>query len=154
MNTHALDTRIPPPVVALIVALLMWNASAWWPLLDLPAWRTPLALGLVAVGAAFDLSGLWAFHRARTTVNPMKPGKTSSLVSGGVYRISRNPMYVGLALFLCAGAVMLWSPLALLGPPVFVAYISRFQIAPEERVLRERFGEAYVDYCARVRRWL
>ncbi|WP_291010978.1 isoprenylcysteine carboxylmethyltransferase family protein [Hydrogenophaga sp.] len=154
MNTHALDTRIPPPVVALIVALLMWNASAWWPLLDLPAWRIPLALGLVAVGAAFDLSGLWAFHRARTTVNPMKPGKTSSLVSSGVYRISRNPMYVGLALFLCAGAVMLWSPLALLGPPVFVAYISRFQIAPEERVLRERFGEVYVDYCARVRRWL
>lgn len=154
MNTHALETRIPPPVVALIVALLMWNASAWWPLLDVPAWRIPLVLLLVAAGAAFDLSGLWAFHRAKTTVNPMKPHKTSSLVSGGVYRITRNPMYVGMVLFLSAGAVMLWSPLALFGPPVFVAYISRFQIAPEERVLRERFGEAYAAYCARVRRWL
>jgi protein-S-isoprenylcysteine O-methyltransferase Ste14 len=59
-----------------------------------------------------------------------------------------------MALFLCAGAVMLWSPLALLGPLVFVVYISRFQIEPEERVLRERFGEVYADYCARVRRWL
>lgn len=154
MNTHALDTRIPPPVVALIIALLMWNASAWWTVLEVPTWRMPLLLLLVAVGAAFDLSGLWAFHRARTTVNPMKPGKTSSIVTNGVYRITRNPMYVGMALFLCAGAVMLWSPLALLGPLVFVVYISRFQIEPEERVLRERFGEVYADYCARVRRWL
>jgi protein-S-isoprenylcysteine O-methyltransferase Ste14 len=154
MNTHALDTRIPPPVVALIIALLMWNASAWWTALEVPTWRMPLVLLLVAVGAAFDLSGLWAFHRARTTVNPMKPGKTSSIVTNGVYRITRNPMYVGMALFLCAGAVMLWSPLALLGPLVFVVYISRFQIEPEERVLRERFGEVYADYCARVRRWL
>jgi protein-S-isoprenylcysteine O-methyltransferase Ste14 len=154
MNAHALDTRVPPPVVALIVALLMWNASAWWPVLEMPAWRMPLVLLLVAVGAAFDFSGLWAFHRAKTTVNPMKPGNTSSLVSSGVYRITRNPMYLGLVLFLCAGAVMLWSPLALLGPPGFVAYISRFQIAPEERVLRERFGEAYAEFCARVRRWL
>lgn len=154
MNTHVLDTRIPPPVVALIIALLMWNASAWWTVVEMPTWRIPLVLLLVAVGAAFDLSGLWAFHRTRTTVNPMKPGKTSSLVTHGVYRITRNPMYVGMALFLCAGAVMLWSPLALLGPLVFVVYISRFQIGPEERVLRERFGEAYVDYCARVRRWL
>jgi protein-S-isoprenylcysteine O-methyltransferase Ste14 len=154
MNTHALDTRIPPPVVALIIALLMWNASAWWTVLEVPTWRMPLLLLLLAVGAAFDLSGLWAFHRARTTVNPMKPGKTSSIVTNGVYRITRNPMYVGMALFLCAGAVMLWSPLALLGPLVFVVYISRFQIEPEERVLRERFGEVYADYCARVRRWL
>lgn len=154
MNTHALDTRIPPPVVALIIALLMWNASAWWTVLEVPTWRMPLLLLLVAVGAAFDLSGLWAFHRARTTVNPMKPGKTSSIVTNGVYRITRNPMYVGMALFLCAGAVMLWSPLALLGPLVFVVYISRFQIEPEERVLRERFGGVYADYCARVRRWL
>lgn len=154
MNTHALDTRIPPPVVALIIALLMWNASAWWTVLEVPTWRMPLLLLLVAVGAAFDLSGLWAFHRARTTVNPMKPGKTSSIVTNGVYRITRNPMYVGMALFLCAGAVMMWSPLALLGPLVFVVYISRFQIEPEERVLRERFGEVYADYCARVRRWL
>lgn len=154
MNTHALDTRIPPPVVALIVLLLMWNASPWWMLSDPPAWRVSLALGLVAVGAAFDLSGLWAFHRANTTVNPMKPSNVSSFVSGGVYRITRNPMYVGLALLLSAAAVYLWSPLALLGPPGFMAYIGRFQITPEERVLRERFGETYTNYCGRVRRWL
>jgi protein-S-isoprenylcysteine O-methyltransferase Ste14 len=154
MNRHPLDTRIPPPLVALIVALLMWNAAAWAPALQAPAWREPLALALAALGAAFDLSGLWAFHRARTTVNPMKPDKASSLVSGGVYRITRNPMYVGLALFLTALTVYLWSPLAVLGPPLFVAYIGRFQIAPEERVLHERFGPAYASYCARVRRWL
>jgi protein-S-isoprenylcysteine O-methyltransferase Ste14 len=153
MSRHALDTRIPPPLVALVVALLMWNASTWWPLAEPPAWRVPLALTLAVVGAAFDLSGLWAFHRARTTVNPMKPEKVSSFVSGGVYRLTRNPMYLGLALFLTALTVHLWSPLALLGPPLFVAYINRFQIAPEEQLLRERFGPTYDSYCTRVRRW-
>jgi protein-S-isoprenylcysteine O-methyltransferase Ste14 len=151
---NALETRIPPPVVGLIVALLMWNASAWWPLAEPPPWRVPLAVALAGCGAVFDLAGLWAFHRARTTVNPLKPEKVSSLVNGGIYRITRNPMYVGMVLFLSAGAVVLWSPLAWLGPPAFVVYINRFQIAPEERVLRERFGAEFEAYCQRVRRWI
>ena len=98
---------------------------------------------LVVAGVACDLSGLWAFYRARTTVNPMKPRSVTSLVTGGIYRWTRNPMYVGLVLFLTAGAVYLWSAWALLGPVAFVAYINRFQIGPEERVMRERFGEVY-----------
>ena len=154
VNTHALETRIPPPVVALVALLLMWSLAAWLPGPTSPGWRMPAALALVAIGAAFDVAGLWAFHRARTTVNPMKPQATAHLVTGGVYRLTRNPMYLGLVLFLSAAMVYLWSPWAVLGPVAFVAYINRFQIAPEERVMRERFGADHTDWCARVRRWL
>lgn len=151
---NALEARIPPPVVALIVALLMWNLSAWWLVVDMPAWRVPVALVLAALGVTLDLCALWVFRRARTTVNPLKPEKVSGFVREGVYRYTRNPMYAGLVLLLCAGAVVLWSPLAWLGPPAFVAYINRFQIAPEERVMRGRFGAEFEAYSQRVRRWI
>ena len=150
----ALETRIPPPVVALAMAFLMWNTSVWSATAAPPAWRMSVVAALVALGALCDLSGLWAFYRARTTVNPMKPGAVSALVTNGIYRWTRNPMYVGLCLFLSAAAVYLWSPWALMGPVAFVAYINRFQIAPEERVMHERYGETYEAYCQRVRRWV
>ena len=154
MNVHALETRIPPPVVALVVLLLMWNLAAWLPGPPAPGWQVSAALALVAIGATFDLAALWAFHRARTTINPMKPQATTHLVTSGVYRLTRNPMYLGLLLFLSAAVVYLWSLWAVLGPLAFVAYITRFQIGPEERAMQVRFGAEFTAYCARVRRWL
>lgn len=150
-----LELKIPPPVVALLLAL-----AAWW-LARVTHTRAPpellrllLAVALVLLAAAFDLSGLLAFRRARTTINPMKPGASSAMVSGGVYRITRNPMYVGLVLLLCGWSVYLGSPWAWLAPLAFAAYVTRFQIVPEERVLARLFGAEYAAYRARVRRWL
>jgi protein-S-isoprenylcysteine O-methyltransferase Ste14 len=152
---RALELRIPPPVVALLVALAMWGASrrSVDPLLT-EFVRVPLAIALAVIGAAFDLSGLVAFRRAKTTVNPMRPQSTSSLVGSGAYRLTRNPMYVGLAFMLCGWAVFLWSWWALPGPFAFAAYIDRFQIVPEERALSALFGADYMAYKDRVRRWL
>lgn len=154
MKPHALDTRIPPPVVGLSVALLMWALNRGWPVDVESVWQLPLALLLVAVGAGLDLAGLWAFRRARTTINPLRPQRTSALVSGGVYRLTRNPMYLGMLSLLLAWGVYLGQPWAFLGPVGFVAYITRFQIVPEERAIRARFGPEFDAYCARVRRWL
>jgi protein-S-isoprenylcysteine O-methyltransferase Ste14 len=151
----SLALKIPPPAVALLVAGVMGWSSRWLNLVDLPAtWRIGAALAIAVIGMAFDVAGLIAFRRAKTTVNPMKPEKSAALVSSGVYRITRNPMYVGMAFFLLAWAVFLASPWALLGPLVFAAYITRFQIQPEERVLAARFGAEFESYRARVRRWL
>ena len=150
-----LELKIPPPLIAAITAGAMYGVAQLLPVLDLPpAARVATALALAAVGASFDVAGLLAFRRAKTTVNPMTPQRSSSVVNSGVYRFTRNPMYLGLVFFLLAWAVYLSSAWALLGVPVFVAYITRFQIQPEESALAARFGKSYTDYCARVRRWL
>ena len=151
----SLELKIPPPAVALVVGLAMWRASRYGVLEGVPPhWRIGAALVAASVGAAFDVAGIFAFGRAKTTVNPMKPEKSVALVRSGVYRITRNPMYVGMVFILLAWAVYLTSAWALFGPLVFAAYITRFQIKPEERVLAARFGVEFASYQARVRRWL
>ena len=100
------------------------------------------------------LAGNREFKRARTTINPFRPENSTVLVTSGIFRITRNPMYVGLTLVLLGWAAFLSSGWGLLGPVVFALYINCFQIAPEERVLSAKFGEAYTRYTARVRRWL
>lgn len=152
---HQLELKIPPPLVALVIALAMWLMSHYAPTVPMSfAVRIGLTIVIALVGAAFSISGGIAFRRAKTTVNPMTPDKASSLVTAGVYRITRNPMYVGLLLALVAWAMLLGSLYLLLGPVLFIAYISRFQIAPEERILLGLFGEEYADYLKRVRPWL
>lgn len=152
---QALELKVPPPVCALLVAAAMWGLSFLAQPLAVPvAIRVGVAVALAVAGAAFSLAGVIAFRRARTTVNPMKPQAASSLVRSGVYRITRNPMYVGLLLVLLAWAVFLSSAWALLGPLAFAAWIGRFQIAPEERALSALFGAEYSAYKAEVRRWL
>jgi protein-S-isoprenylcysteine O-methyltransferase Ste14 len=153
--TSRLDTKIPPPVVAVATAAAMWALARVGPHRPLDAASgVPLAIGLAIVGVGFDLAGLVAFRRARTTINPMTPQRTSALVTGGVYRITRNPMYVGLALLLCAWAIHLAAWWPWLGPPLFVAWITRFQIRPEEHAMERLFGDDFRAYAARVRRWL
>lgn len=150
-----LEHKVSPPVVGVVTGVIMWALSkttAPLPLGD--ELRYALAAVLVVVGLSFDVLGLLAFRAARTTVNPMRPEKASALVSGGVYRITRNPMYVGMLCLLLAWAEFLASPLALVGPLLFMLYITRFQIIPEERILRQCFGEPYDAYLQQVRRWI
>jgi protein-S-isoprenylcysteine O-methyltransferase Ste14 len=133
----------------------MWGVSLFTPHIQLQSVARVLAAATIAlVGAAFTIAGIVSFRRAKTTVSPLKPESASSLVSSGVYTITRNPMYVGLLSLLVAWAVFLSSPLALVGPLAFFLYIGRFQIAPEERALSNLFGSEYANYRARVRRWL
>lgn len=152
----ALDLKIPPPLVGIVCAGLMYGLARWLPqaALDADAVRQPLAFLLGVCGLALDVSGLIAFHRHRTTVNPLAPGRSSAVVTDGVYRVTRNPMYLGMLVLLLAWCVWLGNLAALLGPVLFVGYITRFQIIPEERILQAKFGEPYAQYLQRVRRWL
>lgn len=150
-----METRIPPPVVAILLAAVCWwlDRALAQVRIALPA-QTECALVLLALGLACMLSGVLAFRIAKTTVDPMHPERASQLVVSGIYRRSRNPMYLGLLLLLAAWVVFLGQPFALIALPVWVWYIGRFQIAPEEAALRRRFGASYVAYCASVRRWI
>ena len=150
-----LDNRIPPPVMTVIIGIAMGAASRIVPPLQLPA---GVRFGAVAVvmlmGGYFGGRAIFAFVKARTTINPVNIAAASSLVTSGVYGISRNPMYVGLAALLLALALLLSSGWLLLGPLIFIVFTTQFQIIPEERTLRAKFGAEYDVYCRRVRRWL
>lgn len=151
----SLETKIPPPAVALVVGLAMWGISLVTPPIALPpAVHAAVSVVLAILAVAFSVAGVLSFRLARTTLNPTTVGAATTLVTSGIYRITRNPMYLGLMLALMAWAVFRSSASALLGPAGFVVYINRFQIEPEERALREIFGEQFTLYCTRVRRWL
>ena len=150
-----LELRVPPLVLVAIVAGLDWLA----------AWATPslavhfrgqgvLALLLVIAGAASTVSGVLAFRRARTTVDPVHADRASTLVATGIYRITRNPMYLGMLLALTGWATWLGHAAGIVLLPAFVLYMNRFQIGPEERVLAAKFGPSFTAYQASVRRWI
>lgn len=151
-----LELKLPPGLLFILMLGLMWLAPKLLPALGLPqhlmvagfAWLLA-TLGLGVVGAA----GL-SFLKYRTTLSPTRLAKASRLITSGMYQFSRNPIYLGLLLILIAYALYQSHLLALLLLPAFVAYITRFQIMPEERVLRATFAADYDAYAARVRRWL
>lgn len=154
-RTHFLDNRLPPLLVAASVAAIMRGAFALTPALA-PHWpgREIAAGGVGLAGVVVICLGLATFARHKTTANPFVPGAASSLVDTGIYRRTRNPMYVGMTLVLLGYAAFLSHPLSLIAAFLFPAYIHRFQIAPEERALASVFGEAYGAYKKRVPRWL
>jgi protein-S-isoprenylcysteine O-methyltransferase Ste14 len=150
-----LELKLPPVALGGIAAALIWSTSAAAPGFDFmfPA-SSMSSVSLALIGALTCLAGVVSFRRAKTTVNPMKPDSTSSLVVSGVYRYTRNPMYLGFLLILLGWAAFLSNLLALVVLPAFVLYMNRFQIFPEERALASLFADDYAEYRARVRRWL
>lgn len=147
--------KVPPVPLTIAFGLLMWLVSLALPDVNIPDSIRYVAAGLLAaVGTFFAVAGVYSFHRAKTTVNPRKPDATSALVTSGVYRCTRNPMYVGFFCALLAWGAYLSNLWALLLPVCYVAYMNLFQIQPEERVLEETFGKNYVLYKHTVRRWI
>ena len=150
-----LELKIPPPAVALLLAIAMWLATVASSIFafTLPA-RLAIAIAVATLGIAISVAGTVSFWRARTTVNPTRPDAASSLVATGIYRFTRNPMYLGLFLVLAGWAVYLSNAVALAGPLLLVLYLNRFQIVPEERALAAKFGMSFDDYRRRTRRWI
>ena len=148
-----LELKIPPAIVWLICALIMWGIAHLLPFGALPHLPT-VAITFTMIGVGVGLAALWSFYKARTTINPLDPSQATHFVSKGIYQLSRNPMYVGLVCCLLAWAIWLSYLLTWIGIPLFIAYMTRFQIIPEERALRLKFAKEYENYCLKVRRWL
>ncbi|SFC16140.1 Protein-S-isoprenylcysteine O-methyltransferase Ste14 [Marinospirillum celere] len=152
---HFLEKKIPPLLLLIGFLLLLWTLEAITPVYEVHqpvSWI--ITLMMLLAGSYFCLAGISAFKKARTTVDPRTPEKTSELVTEGVYRITRNPMYVGFGCFLAAWGAWLASPWLLLVLPLFLGYLHLFQVLPEEAVLEEAFGEDYLNYKAKVPRWM
>lgn len=152
---HALELKIPPLAVGFLVGGVMWLAKRSVPALTVTVPGRQAVAILVAIAGAMIIGiGIVSFSRAKTTVNPMKPDSASSLVVSGIYGLTRNPMYLGFFVMLIGWATFLSNALAFVCLPLFILYMNRFQIEPEERALGALFGEAFAAYRSRVRRWL
>lgn len=156
VRVDALETKIPPVLQMILAAAVTWGLSridAPVGFLDNgPTQLGALALGLIAGGLLLDAVG--GFLTAKTSVDPHRPDKASELVSGGVYRFTRNPMYLGMALVVVGVALWLGTVVGMIGPALLVASLTRLQIVPEERYLEAAFGDDYRAFRTRVRRWI
>jgi len=145
--------RVPPPALYALAVLVGYVVNRRWPL---PIGGSVVVLvvawALTLVWAALTVSSIGNFRRSRTSIVPIRPA--TALVISGPYRFTRNPMYVGLAALTVALGLFMntWWPIVLLLPVVLV--VRAFVIAPEERYLQRRFGQEYIAYSRRVRRWL
>ena len=149
------ELKVPPLALTAGVAVVMWLISSQWPsYLATPTWALVSALVLAVIAIALCASAIWSFRASKTTVNPTTPSSASFVVSSGVYRFTRNPMYLAFLLLLSAWAICLANPVSSVALPLFVLFMNRFQIEPEERALRAKFGSQYEQYLVQVRRWV
>jgi protein-S-isoprenylcysteine O-methyltransferase Ste14 len=150
-----LELKISPVLLSMTFALAMWWVSRETPGIPIPAEMRIAALAVFGgAGLLIGTAGVMAFRKARTTVNPFRPEGSSSLVVSGIYRVTRNPMYLGLMLALTGWGLFLANVFALAIAAGYAPYINRFQILPEERALKAAFGTEFLDYRKRVRKWL
>lgn len=147
--------KIPPALVAAIIAGLMRMVSVYLPFGSLTLFGAYWVAGLMVVaGGVLGMVSLFQFYRHGTSIDPHKPQKARSLVTGGIYQYSRNPMYLALFFLLIAYASILQNVLNLVLFPLFIWYMNRYQIIPEEEVMEEKFDDQYREYKSKVRRWL
>lgn len=150
-----LELLIPPPLVMVLVALMMWACLKVFPALTLIWFQsTGIACFFALLGLVISVISMVAFKNARTTMDPKHPASAAQLISTGIYRYSRNPMYLGVWLMLVGWSFYLGNVVSILGLVIFMAYITRFQIMPEERLLSQKFGATFDSYKHKVRRWL
>lgn len=150
-----LELKLPPLVQVLLTGSAMWLISRLAPQFSFAiAGGWIVALSLACLGLVMGLAGVLAFRSARTSVDPRFPDKASAVVTMGVYRWTRNPMYLGLLCMLSGWGVFLGNFVSLACLPAFVLYMNRFQIGPEERAMESLFGDAYGAYKTAVRRWI
>ncbi|MGH8618049.1 MAG: methyltransferase family protein [Burkholderiales bacterium] len=150
-----MNLLIPPPLVVAILAAAMWGTNRVFEAGRVTSsLQGPLALALLVAATVLMIAAVAPFVTAKTTINPLKPANASKLITGSVFRYSRNPIYLADLLLLAALAVWLGHLANVIWLVAFVVYINRFQIRPEEAALTILFGAEYATYCARVRRWL
>ena len=150
-----IELKVPPPIVVLIFGYVMWVLHRCFPVFHshLHGGKV-ISISIAAIAIILGCLALSQFVQWKTTVNPMKINNASALITTGLFSISRNPIYIVDLLLLFSWVIWLgqWVNIALL--PFFIIYLNRFQIEPEERVLKKIFGAKYEKYCSATRRWI
>ena len=150
-----LALKIPPVVIVVLTLLLMWLTGRWLPITKIafPGQQITYVV-LCVIGVALFIAAAFEFGRHKTTVNPTDPEQASALITSGVFKFTRNPIYLAFAFILLGWGIRLASVTTVLFVPAFMLYMTYFQIKPEEQILLKKFGTPFADYMQRVRRWL
>lgn len=149
----SLKNKIPPPLVTLFFGAMIYYSTALIPSVSFK-YQCLLAVLVLIMGIAIILAAILTFRQLQTTINPLQPNKATSLAVSGVFRFSRNPMYLAMLLILVALSLASGALAAVFLLPGFVIYISIFQIVPEEQAMEKLFSDQYLKYCKKVRRWI
>ncbi len=146
--------KILPPLVMVIFGCFMYLVDRFLPVGEFDFFgRREMSYILLAVGFLLIIVAVFQFIKANTTTDPLHPEKAKHLITGGVFKYTRNPMYLGMLLFLIAFGLHLGNAFNTLLAAGYVYYMNHFQIKREETVLIEQFGKAYLLYLKAVRRW-
>ena len=146
-------SKIPPPLVVLILVISTFFSSKKIDLIQIP-FQTSIAIFILSVGILILINPVLKFIKSKTTINPIKFKKVNKLVTSGIYKYSRNPMYLGLLMIVISSSIFYLNIYSILTPLFFYLWINRFQIKREEVFLTEKFGEDYLSYKKKTRRWI
>ncbi len=147
-----LETKVPPPLITMVSILIIYLFEREFNFFE--DWNIYISIFFLVFGLMTIALAVFKFAKTKTTVDPTKPSKTSSLVISGIYRITRNPMYLGMLFLIISFTFYKLSLLGAIIIPSFIFYINKFQIEPEEHEMRKKFGENFDKYCKKVDRWI
>ena len=148
-----MKTKIPPPILALVMIVLIYLSSFFIESTTFN-YQGSLSVLVLILGLACAIPSFRLFARYKTTISPLKPSDATALVTEGMYRYSRNPMYLGLLLLTIASTIWFGTWFGITINILFIFLINFLQIIPEEEALLEIFGEEYEEYKKNVRRWI
>ncbi|MDC3109984.1 isoprenylcysteine carboxylmethyltransferase family protein [Flavobacteriales bacterium] len=146
-------SKIPPPLVVLILVISTFFSSKKIDLIQIP-FQSLISIFILSIGILILLNPVLKFKKSKTTINPIKFKKVNKLVTSGIYKYSRNPMYLGLLMIVISSSIFYLNIYSILTPLFFYLWINRFQIKREEVFLTEKFGEDYLSYKKKTRRWI
>ena len=145
--------KIPPPILVLILTSLVYFSSTKLESIYLP-YRQKVSVLILIIGIVVIISPVFDFIKSKTTVNPVKFQNVNRLVTTGIYKYSRNPMYLGMILIIISTTVYYLNFLSVFSPLIFYIWINKFQISREEIFLEGKFGNEYLKYKSKTRRWI
>ena len=148
-----METKIPPPVVTLIFGFAIYLSRKIFPEIEIQ-YASFFGMFLLLLGFFILISAVKLFRNDKTTVNPLSPEQATKLVTNGIFKLSRNPMYLGMAVILASVAVFFNIIGGIISMALFCLYITKFQIIPEEKAMKELFAQDFEQYMQATRRWI
>jgi protein-S-isoprenylcysteine O-methyltransferase Ste14 len=148
-----METKIPPPIVTLIFGFATYLSRKIFPEIEIQ-YSSFFGIFLLLLGFFILISAVKLFRNDKTTVNPLSPEQATKLVTNGIFKLSRNPMYLGMALILASVAVFFNIIGGIISMALFCLYITKFQIIPEEKAMKDLFAQDFEQYMQATRRWI